>query len=137
MGIDGFLAQSPENMWYNGPYRITDYIMNNSKVLTRNESYWDKDCTLFDTVTILMVEDGNQDDQLFQTNEVDRATLSESNLRTIYDNPNHEYHANLIEERPEARSRQWHFNYAKNNSDGTPDVNWNTCLLYTSDAADD
>ena len=128
MGIDGFLAQSPENMWYNGPYRITDYIMNNSKVLTRNESYWDKDCTLFDTVTILMVEDGNQDDQLFQTNEVDRATLSESNLRTIYDNPNHEYHANLIEERPEARSRQWHFNYAKNNSDGTPDVNWNTAV---------
>ena len=64
MGVDGFLAQTPETMWYSGPYRITEYIMNNTKTLTKNESYWDKDCTLFDTVTIRMLEDGNQDESV-------------------------------------------------------------------------
>ena len=128
MGVDGFLAQTPETMWYSGPYRITEYIMNNTKTLTKNESYWDKDCTLFDTVTIRMLEDGNQDDLLFQTDEVHYSALSEGNLRIIYDDPNHAFHGNLLEQRPEARSRQWHFNYAKNNEDGTPDVNWNTAV---------
>ena len=85
MGVDGFLAQTPETMWYSGPYRITEYIMNNTKTLTKNESYWDKDCTLFDTVTIRMLEDGNQDDLLFQTDEVHYSALSEGNLRIIYD----------------------------------------------------
>ena len=85
LGVENVLSMNNKTMWYSGPYTITEFVMGNSKTLTRNNAYWDKDCSLFDTVTIRMLEDGNQDDTLFQTGEVDHTSLSESNLRTIYD----------------------------------------------------
>ena len=36
-----------------------------------------------------------------------------------------EYNAQLCEKRPKKFSYQMHFNYQKNNEDGTPDDNWN------------
>lgn len=71
LGVDNMVAVTPEQLWYNGPYIITDYIMNNSKVLTKNESYWYKNCSLFDTVTILMIEDATKDDMYWESGEVD------------------------------------------------------------------
>ena len=124
-GVDGMLSMNNENMWYNGPYVIDSYIQNNEKVLIPNESYWDKDCTLFNFVTIRMINDGNSDDLLFETGEVDQTTLSESNLRLIYNDPDHEFHDNLVEKRPGKFSFQMLFNYDKNNEDGTKDESWN------------
>ena len=57
IGVDGYFGATYETMWYNGPYTITNYIYQNEKVLTKNESYINKDSVkLFDTVTIKMVE---------------------------------------------------------------------------------
>ncbi len=131
-GVENMLAIAPDTMWYNGPYTITTYIQNNEKVLTRNEAYWDKDCTLFDTVTIRMISDGTLDDQLFETGEVDNADLSEATLKKIYEDESHELHDYLVEKLPKARSYQFHWNYAKNNEDGTPDTNFNTAIVNTA-----
>lgn len=125
LGVENVLSMNNKNMWYSGPYTITDFQMNNSKTLTKNPAYWDKNCSLFDTVTILMLEDGNQDDTLFQTGEVDHTSLSESNLRTIYDDPNNKFHNNLVQSRIDKYSYQIFFNFAKRNADGTMDENWN------------
>ena len=53
-------------MWYNGCYTMTYYIQGNQKVYTKNPLYWDTDCTLFDTVTVKMVESGDIGFQLYR-----------------------------------------------------------------------
>ena len=128
MGVEGVRTQDNTNMWYNGPYTITEYIQGNTKTLTKNPAYWDKDAKLFDTVTYLMVEDNLAAQNLFMNGEVDYCTLSESNLRTIYENPNGEWYPYLVEARPQSFSFQLHFNYNKLKEDGTPDENWNNAV---------
>ncbi len=125
LGVENMVGMSNSQMWYSGPYTIPSYIMNNEKVLTKNPSYWDKDASLFDTVTIRMVGDTNLDDQLYETGEVDQCDLDESNLRAIYEDENHEFHDQLVEKRPRKYSYQMHFNFQKLDKDGNPDVNWN------------
>ena len=124
-GVDGMVGMNNTQMWYNGPYTITEYIQGNTKTLTKNPAYWDKDCYLFDTVTYLMVEDALQAQNLFMNGDIDWCNLSESNLRSIYEDPNGEWYPYLVEARPASFSYQFHLNYAKNKEDGTPDDNWN------------
>lgn len=126
LGVDNMVGMSNDQMWYSGPYTITSYIMNNEKVLTKNPAYWDTSASLFDTVTIRMMGDTNLDDQLYETGEVDQCDLQESNLRAIYDDENHKFHDQLVEKRPRKYSYQMHFNFNKLDSQGNPDVNWNT-----------
>lgn len=125
LGVDGVKSMDNETMWYNGCYLMTSYIQGNEKVYTKNPTYWDKDCKLFDTVTFKMVESSDVAFQLYQTGEVDSVGLSESNLNTIYNNPDNEFHDYLVENLPDKYSYQIRFNYNKNNEDGTPDTNWN------------
>ena len=125
VGAENFIAISNENMWYNGCYTMTSYIQGNEKVLTKNESYWDKDASLFNTVTIKMVESYDVAYQLYQTGEIDWVQLTESNLKTISESESNEYHNQLAEMRPKKYSYQIHFNFDKRFSDTTPDENWN------------
>ena len=128
IGVDGFKAATPENIWYNGGYTCTEYIQQNTKTLTKNPLYWDTDAKLFDSVTIKMVESADTAYQLYTTGELDRVDLSESNLMTIYNNESDPYHNQLVEKRPNKKSYQFHFNYDKLNDDQTEDTNWNTAI---------
>ena len=127
-GVDNMIGMNNTTMWYNGPYTITEYIMNNEKILTKNPSYWDKDASLFDTVTIVMIEDGTRDDSLYMTGEVDNTELNEATLKTITDNPGDENNAHLVETRFRKYSYQYQLNFAKRNEDGSMDDNWNTAV---------
>lgn len=128
IGIDAFLACNDSNMWFNGPYLLTEYIQYNQKTLTKNESYWDTESKRFDTVTIKMIESLDTGYQLYQAGELDRIDLSESNLTTIHNDENSEYYDQLVEKRPDKFSYQFHFNYSKMKEDGTPDDNWNKAI---------
>lgn len=128
LGVKGVQSMNNENMWYNGAYTMTDYIQNNEKVFTKNPKYWDQNCELFDTVTIRMVESNDVAYQLYQTGEIDYVQLTESNLKTIHDNPNNEFYDYLVEQPADKYSYQWHFNYHKLKEDGTPDDNWNKAI---------
>ena len=127
-GVENMLGMTNETMWYSGPYTITEYIMNNTKTLTKNESYWDKDASLFDTVTITMIEDGNKDDILYETEEVHNTELSEANSKIIMDNPSDPRNEYLTETRLKKYSYQYQLNFDRRNPDGTPDTNWNTAV---------
>ncbi len=135
-GVDNMVGMSNETMWYNGPYTITSYIQNNEKVLTRNPTYWDKNCSLFNTVTIRMIDEGTKDDQLYQTGEVDQCELNEATLRSIWEagqkndtgSSYYQYYDQLTETRPKKYSYQFHFNFNKKNEDGSLDTNWNTAV---------
>ena len=106
IGIDGFKAATPENIWYNGAYTCTEYIQQNTKTLTKNPLYWDTDAKLFDSVTVKMVESVDTAYQLYTTGEIDRVDLSESNLTTIYNNESDPLHDQLVEKRPTKFSYQ-------------------------------
>ena len=84
LGVDGVKGMNNETMWYNGCYTMTSYIQGNEKIFTKNPTYWDTDCKLFDTVTVRMVESNDVAYQLYQSGEIDSASLTESNLNTIY-----------------------------------------------------
>ena len=124
-GPAGVKAMNNENMWYNGCYTMTSYVQGNEKTLTKNSAYWDKDCKLFDTVTIKIVDSTDTAYQLYQSGEIDQVSLYESTIQTILDDPNHEYHDSMIPLQP-IRSYSIRFNFDKYKEDGTPDTNWNT-----------
>lgn len=129
IGVDGYFGADYKTMWYNGPYTITEYIYQSEKVLTKNESYHALDTTeLFDTVTIKMVESSDVAYEMFDAGELDYIELPASKLKTIYDDPNHKYHANLVEARPTKYSYQIHLVYDKKLDDGSADVAWNTAV---------
>lgn len=129
IGVDGYFGATYETMWYNGPYTITNYIYQNEKVLTKNESYINKDTTkLFDTVTIKMVESIDVAYEMFANGELDQIQLSASKLKTISEDENNPFHNYLVERRPTKYSYQIHLCYDKKNEDGTPDTAWNTAV---------
>ena len=128
LGVKGVQEMNNETMWYNGCYTMTSYVQSNEKVFTKNPTYWDTECSLFNTVTIKMVESNDVAFQLYQTGEVDYVDLTESNLKTISGNANNEFYDYLVEKPVDKYSYQIHFNYSKNKEDGTPDTNWNTAI---------
>ena len=129
IGVDGYFGATYETMWYNGPYTITSYIYQNEKVLTKNESYINKDSVkLFDTVTIKMVESIDVAYEMFANGELDQIQLSASKLKTISEDENNPFHNYLVERRPTKYSYQIHLCYDKKNEDGTPDTAWNTAV---------
>ena len=125
-GPDGVKAMNNETMWYNGCYLMTSYVQGNEKVFTKNPAYWDKDCKLFDTITIKMIVSNDVGYQLYQTGEADYIDLTESNLATINGNEDNEFHDQLVSKPSDIYSYQIRFNYDKRKEDGTPDTNWNT-----------
>ncbi len=129
IGVDGYFGATYETMWYNGPYTITNYIYQNEKVLTKNESYINKDSVkLFDTVTIKMVESIDVAYEMFANGELDQIQLSASKLKTISEDENNPFHNYLVERRLTKYSYQIHLCYDKKNEDGTPDTAWNTAV---------
>ena len=129
IGVAGYFGATYETMWYNGPYTITNYIYQNEKVLTKNESYINKDSVkLFDTVTIKMVESIDVAYEMFANGELDQIQLSASKLKTISEDENNPFHNYLVERRPTKYSYQIHLCYDKKNEDGTPDTAWNTAV---------
>lgn len=135
IGVDGLKAATYDTIWYCGAYTITSYIQGNEKVLTKNPSYYNvNNVSLFDTVTIKMVDSADVAFQLYQNGDLDQVDLTESNLKTIYDDPSNPLHDQLVENQATKYSYQIHFNYNRHvaaESDEL-DTNWNTAIANTA-----
>ena len=133
LGADGYFAVTYDTLWYNGPYTITEYVAGNEKVLTKNETWYGLDeNTVFDTVTVHMVESVDVAYQLYQTGELDHVNLTQSALQTIYEDESNVYHDYLTEYRPTKYAWSVHFCFDKKLEDGSPDLNWNTAAANTA-----
>ena len=133
LGVEGFRACDYTNMWYNGPYVVEEFISQNTKSYIPNPNYFGaNDVSRFDRFTVTMISDGTVTFQLYQNRELDEMDVGESTLTTIQADPNSEYNDQLCEKRPKKFSYQMHFNYQKNNEDGTPDDNWNKAIANTA-----
>ncbi len=127
-GPKAYAGVDNTGIWYNGPYTCTEFVHANTKVFTKNESYWDTEAHLFDTATYKYVDSTDTAFQLFRNGEVDYVDLSEANLNTIRNDPNHEYYDNFVTIIRSKYSYQWHWNFDKHNEDGTMDDNWNKAI---------
>ena len=103
-------------------------FQNNEKVFTKNPLYWDQEASLFDTVTVKMVESLDIAYQLYQSGEIDYVQLSESQVNTISKDENHQFHDYLVPDVLSPNSFQFHFNFDKKKEDGSADTNWNTAI---------
>ena len=83
-------------------------------------------------MTVTMISDQAIAFQLYQNRELDEMDLNESTITTITSDPNNEYNSQLCEKRARPSAYAMHFNYQKNNADGTPDVNWNKAIANTA-----
>lgn len=128
LGVDGVKGMNNETYWYNGCYTMTSHVRGNEKVFTKNPEYWDKDCKLFDTVTIKMVESNDVAFQLYQTGELDYVDLTESNLKIISGSESNPYHDYLVQKPRDKYSYQMRLNYDKKLEDGSEDTNWNKAV---------
>ncbi len=128
LGVEGTQSVSPADLWYSGPYTVTNYNNGSEKTLTRNPLYWNEDADLFDEVVITMVESADKAYELFTNGQLDYTALSQSKLMTIYNDTNNPYYNNLVEARPTKYSYQMHLCYNVNKLDNTPDYDWNTAI---------
>ena len=121
------------NMWYCGPYIVEEYIQGNTKSYIPNPHYYDAaNVSRFERLTVTMISDQAIAFQLYQNRELDEIDLNESTITTITSDPNNEYNSQLCEKRARPSAYAMHFNYQKNNADGTPDVNWNKAIANTA-----
>ena len=112
---------------------VEEFISQNTKSYIPNPNYFGaNDVSRFDRFTVTMISDQTVTFQLYQNRELDEMDVGESTLTTIQADPNSEYNAQLCEKRPKKFSYQMHFNYQKNNEDGTPDDNWNKAIANTA-----
>ena len=133
LGIEGFRGCDNTTMWYNGPYVVEEYIQGNTKSYIPNPHYYDAaNVSRFERLTVTMISDQAIAFQLYQNRELDEMDLNESTITTITSDPNNEYNSQLCEKRARPTAYAMHFNYQKNNADGTPDVNWNKAIANTA-----
>ncbi len=133
LGIEGFRACDYSTMWYNGPYLVEEFISQNTKSYIPNPNYFGADdVSRFERFTVTMISDSTVTFQLYQNRELDEMDCGESTLTTIQADPDNEYNHQLCEKRPKKYSYQMHFNYQKNNEDGTVDENWNKAVANTA-----
>ena len=133
LGVEGFRGVDYTQQWCCGPYLIEEFVSDNSKRFIPNPHYYAADeCSRFERVSLSMITDLTVGYQLYQNRELDEMDVGESTLTTIQADPNSEYNAQLCEKRPKKYSYQMHFNYQKNNEDGTPDDNWNKAIANTA-----
>lgn len=81
-------ALDAEHLIYNGPYQLNDWKQGDqSWVYKRNDTYWNKEASNVQKITIQVLKDTNTAYHLYQSGELDRAVLSSEYARQEKNNP--------------------------------------------------
>lgn len=67
---------SKDNMVYNGPFVVDEWVAGNKVVLTKNDTYWDKDSVKLDKVELLHIEEDSSAITMLKNGELDAYTAS-------------------------------------------------------------
>ncbi len=62
---------------FNGPFVISNRVLENSMTLTKNEYYWDKDNVILEQVNLTVVSESSTQAQLMESQQLDVLTLSD------------------------------------------------------------
>ena len=72
----GEFASNPENLLYNGPFTWSEWDREQGYVLTKNDTYWDKDNVALDSVDVRVVKETSTVVNLYEAGDVDYAGLA-------------------------------------------------------------
>lgn len=81
-------ALDNENLWYNGAYILTTYEPQQEHVLTKNQSYWDKDNVHLDEIVSTYNADAaSVEASMFKQGQIDYAAISSDLLDSWLNDP--------------------------------------------------
>lgn len=69
-------AQTPENMLYSGPFKMTEWVSGNSYKVVKNDQYYDKDAVKLDSITWKIAKDYQTAALEFDTGKADFVKIS-------------------------------------------------------------
>ncbi|WP_214881886.1 MULTISPECIES: peptide ABC transporter substrate-binding protein [unclassified Exiguobacterium] len=69
-------STNPENLLYNGPFTWTNWDREQGYVLTKNDTYWDKENVALDSVDVKVVKETSTVVNLYEAGDVDYAGLA-------------------------------------------------------------
>lgn len=67
----------PENLIYNGPFVVSQWVHNSELVLTKNPEYWDADSVEMETVNLKIIQDKNAVYNSLSNGSVDQAAVDD------------------------------------------------------------
>ena len=80
-------ALSMEGLLYNGPFVLKEFDPAKGVVLEINPNYWDKDNLMIDKIDMKVIKEHGTALNLYDTGELDMASLSSSDVNTYKDSP--------------------------------------------------
>jgi len=80
-------ASDADKMVYNGPFKMTEWVHEQSVTLEKNENYWDADKVKLNKVTYQVVKDTTAGLNLYESEQVDRVALTREHIDTYKDKP--------------------------------------------------
>lgn len=78
-------ALSPENILSNGPFKLTEWVQGNSFVVTKNETFYDKDSIALDQIEFKVIQDTQSAMMVFEQGNFDVVKLT-GELVDLYKN---------------------------------------------------
>ncbi len=67
----------PENLIYNGPYVLSQWVHNSELVLTKNPEYWDVNSVQMETVNLKIIQDKNALYNSLSNGSIDQAGVND------------------------------------------------------------
>lgn len=71
---------------YNGPFVISNRVLENSMTLTKNENYWDADSVILQQVNLRVVDETATQAQLMEAGQLDVLTLTDLEYVMLWEN---------------------------------------------------
>ena len=129
IGVDGYNSATNKELWYCGPYILSEFISGNEKILDPNPLWWgNEEHTRFESVTIKILENQTLAYQLFRTGEIDETVVPQSGIKVMLDDPDNEYIHMLTSVKYPSTPYGLMLNFHKNFEDGSVDTNWNKAV---------
>ncbi len=128
LGPRGYKGVTALNMWYCGPYIVSEYIEDSTKTLIPNPYYWDQSAKVFDSWTIIKTESNDTVWNLYELGVTNTLTgaIPSATLDTILRDPTSQWYDYICAGPRTTVTYGLYFNYAKKKiSDDTMDTEWN------------
>ncbi len=126
IGVRGYKSVTPFNMWYCGPYLMTEYIEDSTKTMTPNPTYWDETCKRFESYTWVKTESTDTAWNLFELGQINSPSMSSAQRQIILSDETNPWHDYICLSPSGTVMWGLYFNWAKKKiSDDTDDTDWN------------
>lgn len=88
-------ATEPENLIFNGPFMMSEWLHDQRVTLVKNPNYWDANTVRLEKLTFDIVKEANTAVNLYESGEVDRTGLSSEQVEIYKNDPNFRTQSNL------------------------------------------